>query len=282
MSLHKLLESMQKTSIRMTFSAIGDCPVGSSKIGGKPDLPPGFEWFYYQGKSYGGINARRPLSFLAQINCEEIHEYDKESLLPSAGVLYFFYELATMTWGFDPNDGGSARVYYHEGSVSELHRTDFPADLPEEYQFPEIPVGFLAKDDLPSYDEFLELTDRRDYDWKEYYDIAADLGFDLDEHSVTKLLGYANIIQSDMLLLCEMVTNGIYCGNADYGVTEDELHRLKENSKKWQLLFQIDSIFIDGRDIMMWGDVGRLYYYIKIEDLINRNFISSWLILQCT
>jgi uncharacterized protein YwqG len=32
---------------------------------------------------------------------------------------------------------------------------------------------------------------------------------------------------------------------------------------------------------MMWGDVGRLYYWIKQSDLHERNWELVWLILQC-
>jgi uncharacterized protein YwqG len=32
---------------------------------------------------------------------------------------------------------------------------------------------------------------------------------------------------------------------------------------------------------MMWGDVGRIYYWIKHPDLIARDWELSWLILQC-
>ena len=58
--------------------------VDKSKIGGKPYLPKDFVWPYYQ---------ELPLSFLAQINLEEVKSLDKDNLLPSTGILYFFYKL---------------------------------------------------------------------------------------------------------------------------------------------------------------------------------------------
>ena len=48
--------------------------------------------------------------------------------------------------------------------------------------------------------------------------------------------------------------------------------------KDWRLLLQIDS---DENCEMMWGDVGRIYFWIKTEDLKNRDFEKVWLILQC-
>jgi uncharacterized protein YwqG len=32
---------------------------------------------------------------------------------------------------------------------------------------------------------------------------------------------------------------------------------------------------------MMWGDAGRIYFWIRREDLLARDFDRSWLILQC-
>lgn len=88
-----------------------------TKIGGKPDLPPDFEWYYYEGEDFNGVTENRPLSFIAQINCAEIKPYDKDDLLPDTGMLYFFYELGTMTWGYSPEDKGSARVFYYDGDL---------------------------------------------------------------------------------------------------------------------------------------------------------------------
>jgi len=273
----------------MDYTAIKECPVGYSKIGGKPDLPPDFEWFYYNGKIHdNGVNGH-PLSFLAQINCEEAHKYDKDALLPSKGMLYFFYELDSLAWGYDPKSKGSARVYYHPGSVSELQRTDFPSDLPTGYQLPEIPIAFSDAKDLPSFEEFCEWHDKDDYGWEERYkyeDAKVKMGFDseldddIEEEPITKLLGYADIVQNSMLLQCEQVTNGIYWGEA-VDVPETILSQDKKNCKKWRLLFQLDSIFIDDYEIMMWGDMGRLFFYIKIDDLKAENFENCWLILQC-
>jgi hypothetical protein len=34
--------------------------------------------------------------------------------------------------------------------------------------------------------------------------------------------------------------------------------------------------------IRCWGDVGRIYYWIREQDLRSRAFDAAWLILQCT
>lgn len=46
----------------------------------------------------------------------------------------------------------------------------------------------------------------------------------------------------------------------------------------WELLLRVDS---DENANMMWGDVGRLYYLIRRQDLELRAFEKAWLIFQC-
>ena len=286
MSIDKsLLKPMVKSSIRIACDTDheGESPVGSSKIGGKPDLPADFEWFYYEGEAYEGGIKNRPLAFLAQVNCAEASQHDKDSLLPPKGMLYFFYEMATMTWGFDPQDKGSAKVYYFSGDASALVRTDFPSDLLDEFRIPEMPITYSSKDELPDFEEFIEwhdgFGDDMDY-WDQYDELKIEMGFESedDEEAINKLLGYANLIQSGMLLECELTTSGKNTGGPEgYANVTDQQ---KENCKKWQLLFQLDSMQIEDYE-MMWGDVGRLYFYIKADDLAQLNFDDCWLIQQC-
>ena len=311
----KLLKPMQKTSIRISYDENfnGECPVGRSKIGGKPDLPLDFQWYYFRGKSYeetiaslppgahkyinredARYNADLPLSFLAQINCEEIREFDKDKLLPSTGMLYFFYEIETMTWGFSGDKGG-ARVYYYSGSVSDLYRTDFPLDLKEEFILPEMPVAFSSKIELPDFEEFVEWHNEYSHEgpgnnyWNRYDESRIELGMEKnydsqEEASINKLLGYADLVQGGMLLECEAATSGVelYSIRGGYSekISKETLRQLKENCTKWRLLFQLDSIQTKNYE-MLWGDVGRIYFYINIDDLSKQNFDNCWLILQC-
>jgi uncharacterized protein YwqG len=284
MEFSTLLQSIQKSSIIIQYDQNfnSECPIGTSKIGGKPDLPSDFEWSYYEGISYKDEAGNRPLSFLAQINCEEASKFDKDSMLPSKGMLYFFYELATMTWGFDPKDAGSAQVYYFPGDTSELSRTDFPSDLCDDYKIPEMPISFSPRTELPTFDEFIELHDGFDWDQMDEYDEAKRKlieEHDEENENISKILGYANLIQNGMLLQCELTSNGVYTGTSD-GYTHVTAQQ-KENAKKWKLLFQFDSIQTETHEIL-WGDMGRLYFYINSDDLKALNFDNCWLILQCS
>ena len=280
----RMLKPMIKHAIRVAYDEDfnGEVPVGRSKIGGKPDLPPGFEWFYYKGETDDGEEPKnRPLSFLAQINCSEASKYDKNSLLPKKGMLYFFYELETQAWGFDPKDKGSAKVYYYPGEVKGLIRTDFPSDLSEEFQFPEVPISFLTQKELPDFEEFLAWHEGIENDqWEQYDEAKNKIVGEVEEEKITKLLGYADLVQGSMLLECEEVSNGIYTGDNSVEIPEDDARRYKENCTRWQLLFQMDSIEMKGFD-MCWGDMGRIYFYIRKDDLARCDFENCWLIQQC-
>jgi len=46
------------------------------------------------------------------------------------------------------------------------------------------------------------------------------------------------------------------------------------------LLFQMASIQEDDYELM-FGDLGNLYFYIRKQDLKERNFDKVWLVLQC-
>ena len=46
----------------------------------------------------------------------------------------------------------------------------------------------------------------------------------------------------------------------------------------WRLLLQLDS---DATANMMWGDSGRLYLWIRHEDLEVRRFDRCWVLVQC-
>ena len=100
----------------------------------------------------------------------------------------------------------------------------------------------------------------------------------LDEGDcIHRLLGHPDQIQNDMQTECQLVSHGLNCGDGS-GYKDPKARILKAGATDWELLLQIDS---DDNARMMWGDVGRIYYWIRREDLKERNFGASWMILQC-
>ena len=99
----------------------------------------------------------------------------------------------------------------------------------------------------------------------------------------SQLLGWADVIQDSMYEECDLVSQGYYIGDgiAYNKIPKDILQQSKDTSiERWSLLFQLDTVEHEGFELM-FGDSGHIYFYIKKEDLSQRNFDQIWLILQC-
>jgi uncharacterized protein YwqG len=73
---------------------------------------------------------------------------------------------------------------------------------------------------------------------------------------VHQLFGHSYSIQGDMTLECQLVTNGLYCGNPT-GYNDPRAEELAPGAADWRLLLQIDS---DDDLDLLWGDSGMLYF----------------------
>ena len=80
-----------------------------------------------------------------------------------------------------------------------------------------------------------------------------------------------------MRLECQLVTNGLYCGDQT-GYKDPRRIELEKTASDWQLLLQVDS---DDRMKWMWGDVGRIYFWARKQDIQIGNFGDVWTVFQC-
>jgi uncharacterized protein YwqG len=257
--------ALVEPSLRLVPDARDDpqLPVGASKLGGRPDLPRELEW-----PSFGGV----PQSFLAQIDLAAVHRLPGADRLPAAGLLSFFYDSEQRTWGFDPADRGSSQVLYTP-QASPLERRDFPAALVD-WRF--AACGLEAHTELcfPPWESFdvEELGLSRDQRFAYAKTLPGE------EQLMHRMLGHPDPVQGDMQLECQLAASGVYCGNATWH-RDPRGAELRPGAASWRLLLQIDS---DDRAGMTWGDCGRLYYWMRREDLAARRFDRAWCILQCT
>ena len=275
----EILDSLKKNEIIISTEFNNNSEiVDKSKIGGKPYLPKDFIWPYYQGL---------PLSFLAQINLEGVSSLDKDKLLPDKGILYFFYELETQEWGYSPQNKGCAKVFYFEDS-SNFELIDFPKNMEDDYKIPEFKINFKSNIILPSYEDFFNLVEDKekleDITENEFYDIYHSAYDELSKKYLVpiekyiKLLGYPDVIQNSMEEECAAIARGFNMGGIGYPKKYKE--EIKKASKDWILLFQMDTVETSDYELM-FGDCGHIYFWIKKEDLANKNFENIWLILQC-
>jgi len=258
------LAALVRPSIRLRPKPVdeSEIAVGSSKLGGLPDLPPSFEWPRYAGL---------PQSFIAQIRLDEVHPHDADQVLPDSGLLSFFYDSDQRVWGFDPADD-DAWLVHCTPEAAELERRELPDELPEPgrfrasrldpepeltyapWEFSEVGALGLTRDELFAYGDLLD---------------AEDL--------IHRLLGHPQPIQGDMQLECQLVSHGLYCGDSS-GYQDPRAAELAPGAVEWRLLLQIDSEEDAG---LMWGDVGRIYYWMHRQDLVNRSWEKARLCLQC-
>lgn len=281
MEIKKELAKSVRNSIRIEASGnVNGKAV--SRIGGRPDVPADFKWEYYEGEDYLDKSVKkRPLSFIAQFDLAEISRFDTENLLPKTGLLSFFYEMDTQRWGFDPKDKGCARVYWFE-DINALHTAEFPDDLEDSFRLPAISFDAKSETSFQSYEDFMLQRPKMIESWDEFDTAAKSLGIkDVEESS--KLLGWADPIQGNMTMECELVNRGYYLGDPQgwSNVTPRDRQEAEQwANRDWLPLLQLDSLF-DKNGSLQFGDDGRIYFYIRRDDLAARNFNNVWLILQC-
>mgnify|MGYP001012211850 CR=1 FL=1 len=237
-------------------------PVGKSRIGGLPDLPGNVEWFT--------DDTGKPLSFIAQFNMSDLQPYDKSGMLPASGILYFFYTSMQEAWGDDIHDRDMFRVYYYDGPEKDLDRRAPPSGMDAAFIYDACGLTFKASVCLPYLEKYYLMQKMTKEELKRYSEAVRN---EMYAQSI-KLLGYADGLE-EMEVRCELIAQG----KSAYHIPEgDDPAELAKQADGWTLLFQADS---DERESgMMWGDGGRLYFWIKTEDLENKRFDRCWMILQ--
>lgn len=280
--IQKELENMSRDMVRLYIDGKAEYVCGATRFGGVPDVPEDFVWPTFETNTIDDEEVKlRPLSFLAQFNCAEVSAFDKEGLLPRTGLLSFFYEVGSQLWGYDPKHAGCARVYWFEDMTS-LSRAKFPEDLDEYYRFPELQIKATREKSIPSFEDFaLEREDLYGSDGYELFEnTCKELGYKMPENS-SKLLGWPDVIQNNMTLECELVSRGHYLGGSYEEIPQSDMDAARETSiENWRLLFQLDTV--NYKDFgLMFGDCGRIFFYIRKEDLAAKRFDRVWLMLQC-
>lgn len=254
----------QRNSINLDIGGKGTYRKGGSRFGGRPDVPDGFAWprFVYRE----GLDPI-PLSFIAQFDCKELGEYDTEHILPDHGVLSFFYETGSMRWGYSPDDAGAARVFWFEDG-SSLSEAPFPEDLPPERRYPML---HIAMESLPSFPDPEDCYE---------FGIPVEGNPYEDKNTGSKLLGWPDLIQGSMALECELLARGFFTGSGWEDIPAKAMEDARSHVLGWRLLFQLDMVEDDDFSLM-FGDCGRIYFFLPLADLQVPRFDHAWLMLQC-
>ena len=244
-----------------------------------------------------------PMTLLAQINLADVHPLDVQNELPERGMLYFFYDPAPeVVWfsqSVDEKRPGVMKVLFESGDFSGFQRREWPEELPEEYRFSECPLTFSSEKMLPN-DEDFSIYGREPADGgarlkpaENYDEIATSLGvlsptgrYEAPGRAgepFLHLLGYADLIQGPIAASLE----GRFHAAAQSGLPLEASDGWRlDGASEWVLLFQFDSIWEaeivrrTGSELCL-DDAGRLYFYIRRDDLQNRRFERTLMELQC-
>ncbi len=260
------LEALMTNSVRITIKSMpeNELKVGASKLGGAPDLADNVTW---------PVMADVPLAFLAQINLSDVQSFDTDKLLPTSGMLYFFYDANQQTYGSDAADRAGRKVIYSTVDAAFLKRRAFPDALPAEARFMACAVSFSSEMTLPQRPNLLD--DKLDWNKTERYaysDFMTAFPSVEDRKMLHhRLLGHSDDLQDDMHLQAQLVSHGFSDDQSP------EAKALVAGATDWVLLFQLDS---DSDAHMQWASTGLLYFWIRRQDLQARNFENVWVVLQ--
>ncbi len=251
----EILKKMLSNSIVFEYAENKDIKPYSTKIGGNPYVPESF------GNEYPAYfdekDNKRPFLYIAQINCNEIHKFDKCSLLPEKGMLYFFCD-------YESNIG---YVYYYDGNLKDIKKLELPYS--EDSKIPKKAINISNSLSLPDYEDFGILNENGYlFDRLLYYRALNSIYNELKiEENITrrsgKMLGYADLIEESIIE--EAVIENI--GKSLDDCTDKEITKY---SKEWILLLQCNGIY----ENEIW------YFYIKKEDLKNKNFDNVYFTVQ--
>ena len=242
-------------NVRLTETEEKKLLLGTSKFGGRPDLPSDVEW----PRSANGT----PMEFVGQFNLEEAHKADMEEQMPDHGIVYLFFSFSNAVE--DYSDPQCFKAIYVE-KADGLARRDFPEDV--ERKQPSKKIDFIEYLSLPTFDwSDLEKMGMTEAEQDAYNELSGT-------HFEIVMLGHILTVQGPMEYDCE----------------EQRLHRNMGNllPEKWeekcQLFTQLDEwipfFYLNNDWLDPNGDSSDIAFYIQKQDLKNGDFSKMCLVVQ--
>jgi hypothetical protein len=239
------LAALARPGLRLV-AVDGPAAVGTSKLGGRPDLPAGSTW-----PLGAGDDGQDPLTFFGQLALADLDPAVWPG--PRSGLLSVFLAFEVEYYGIDRS--GAAHLV-HTPAGTPLIPLAFPAALPAELHLPEEPVHAMAQLTLPgvSVEPAMPLEpfgfsygEPRADETDTLHELTALLADERDRRPErARMLGWPTLVQGDTLL-----------GLAGLGVGHEHARAAYVD---WALLLQTE---IDG--------VG-IYVGLPIADLATGRF----------
>lgn len=233
-------------------------PIGTSKIGGQPDVPTPetFEWPECKGQ---------PMTFVTQINFEELHPFDRDGVFPDKGMLYFFFYVDSEDFRYPERRDEYETVFLPEADdVSKLQPMPFPESLPKAVHLVPCDLHFASDFTLPAFPNFK-------FKGKGFSpDDIARLG-----EADALICGVTGRTPTDeywMLGEPQTLESDVYKDWSEHALNGSE-------PEDYMLLQQI-SFTDSSTNLFMFGNLGIAYWGITKEDLAEKRFENTVLICQ--
>lgn len=257
---------------------------GLSRVGGDPDLPAGSAW-----PEIPGMPQPSPMVFVAQLNMAHIAPYDPTGLLPTEGLLSFFF-------GNDEPSTNMPHAVLYTPDTASLHRVTptiaplytrtkaylFGPDAELVAPFPafdiiprpgiNIPPLPYAEEELDSIADTIE-DDLDAESLPEVYDLLAR---EVDGNWVCKCFGYGEEQNGDLeyeaaVRIHADTTYDCFKDSALSTLTEhfNNADRARQSIENTVLLLEARS---DCHTGFLWGNTGVIHFMIDKSDLKARRF----------
>jgi uncharacterized protein YwqG len=286
--LEEQLAGLLEPSIRIGVqpTGINDLPLGASRFGGLPDMPPGISWPRLDD---------RPLGLIAQLRLADLTPHDSRQLLPRDGWLCFFFD-AVNDMPFETHEAErSWRVLYFDADLGDLQRIEPPEPSEARNRFGACALGFAGQWTLPSFGSVLlegvplEASDRSDYEelvfslhpraplpaqqrarpWQRW---LGQLQHWWIGDPIHRVFGHPEHFQIDPRVDWQRLS----LHRPVVGTPDAETCRA---ARDWLLLLQLDAY--QGGPDWQWGDHGTLYFGIHRDDLAAERFDAVQWTVEC-
>jgi len=258
--------------IERTLTAEENVPIGTSRFGGLPDAPEGFEW-----PEVNSGKTPEAMEFVGQIRLQDLPTPVPEPL-PRQGLLSFFTRWSESRVFFYPEGTPLQRVASPNPPVApapagfvkrlfaELRRNPDPHHTYRPCALEFVP-GLSLPDGSSTLIEQLALTSQ---DAESYIESVL-------EHPGTQhqMFGYSSPVQNEMELECDFLRRQ---QDVQWNSPPD---RFISATRDWVLLFQVDTDDYKEGPGWMWGDAGMVYFWIHRDDLVELAFDKVICIEQC-
>jgi uncharacterized protein YwqG len=277
-----------------------------SYIGGMPTLPEDISWPLH-ADDY-------PLAHFAQIYLPDLASFVHDVRLPKTGTLNFFGDIDEIGYSGNRHDETEGwRVVYtretedtaiarrppeistdvRQAKIEELMGTirqrkycsekeewvELPEPVLPEFSLPFCPIHFQQDLTIPAARSVeispLGLEDKA---FDSYWKLQAQLATLIAAGDIHRFLGHPDAVQGCMQRTAQFVTNAAYLPKGVHSYYEHpRAKELMPGAHDWQLLLQIGS---NTEPSWMWGDTGRIYFWIRKADLENCTFEKTWYFMQ--